>query len=146
MCRLHAEAKVQVLSSDIRALRKKGETQLADEIEKSATAIRRHVDRELARTSVAPGMSLAANTLVVDTAGRVIFVSGKWPPKVCRLLLSVSTGDVRFAPRAEAGCHRSRIPDHAAAGTSRALRSIRSPWDSTIRWKSHARISRSDFA
>ncbi|RUW83951.1 sensor histidine kinase, partial [Mesorhizobium sp. M1E.F.Ca.ET.063.01.1.1] len=39
---------LQVLSADIRTLRKKGETGLADEIEKSAGAIRRHVERELA--------------------------------------------------------------------------------------------------
>ena len=70
---------LQVLSGDIRALRQKGETQLADEIEKSATAIRRHVDRELARASVAPGMSRAANALVVDAAGRVIDVVRRTP-------------------------------------------------------------------
>ena len=59
---------LQVLSADIRALRKKGETELADEIEKSAGAIRRHVERELARARLAPGVSGKASCRVVETS------------------------------------------------------------------------------
>jgi signal transduction histidine kinase len=70
---------LQLLSGDIRTLREKGETQLADVIEKSATAIRRHVDRELARARVAPGMSRGGNALVADIAGRVIDVVRRTP-------------------------------------------------------------------
>ncbi|ETA71276.1 MULTISPECIES: sensor histidine kinase [Mesorhizobium] len=70
---------LQVLSADIRALRKKGETGLADEIEKSAAAIRRHVERELARARLAPGVSGKASCLVADVAAGVIAVVKRTP-------------------------------------------------------------------
>ncbi|MER8781217.1 HAMP domain-containing histidine kinase [Mesorhizobium sp. M1006] len=70
---------LQVLSVDIRALRKKGETELADEIEKSAGAIRRHVERELARARLAPGVSGKASCRVADVAAGVIAVVKRTP-------------------------------------------------------------------
>ncbi|MEO5757576.1 MAG: HAMP domain-containing sensor histidine kinase [Mesorhizobium sp.] len=70
---------LQVLSADIRALRKKGETKLADEIEKSAGAIRRHVERELARARLAPGVSSEASCRVWEAAAGVIAVVSRTP-------------------------------------------------------------------
>jgi signal transduction histidine kinase len=70
---------LQVLSADIRALRRKGETELADEIEKSAGAIRRHVERELARARLAPGVSSKASCRVGETAAGVIAVIKRTP-------------------------------------------------------------------
>jgi signal transduction histidine kinase len=70
---------LQVLSADIRALRKKGETELADEIEKSAGAIRRHVERELARARLAPGVSGKASCRVREAAAGVIAVVKRTP-------------------------------------------------------------------
>ncbi|WP_421915332.1 sensor histidine kinase [Mesorhizobium sp.] len=70
---------LQVLSADIRALRKKGETELADEIEKSAGAIRRHVERELARARLAPGVSSKASCRVREAAAGVIGVVKRTP-------------------------------------------------------------------
>ncbi|WP_136619689.1 MULTISPECIES: sensor histidine kinase [Mesorhizobium] len=70
---------LQVLSADIRALRKKGETDLADEIEKSAGAIRRHVERELARARLAPGVSGKASCGVSDVAAGVVAVVKRTP-------------------------------------------------------------------
>lgn len=70
---------LQVLSADIRALRKKGETDLADEIEKSAGAIRRHVERELARARLAPGVSGKASCLVSNVASGVVAVVQRTP-------------------------------------------------------------------
>jgi signal transduction histidine kinase len=70
---------LQVLSSDIRVLRKKGETELADEIEKSAAAIRRHIERELARARLAPGVSGTATCRILETATGVIAVVKRTP-------------------------------------------------------------------
>jgi len=70
---------LQVLSADIRALRKKGETELANEIEKSAGAIRRHVERELARARLAPGVSGKASCRVSDVATGIIAVVKRTP-------------------------------------------------------------------
>lgn len=70
---------LQVLSADIRALRKKGETGLADEIEKSAEAIRRHVERELARARLAPGVSGKASCRVREAAAGVVAVVKRTP-------------------------------------------------------------------
>jgi signal transduction histidine kinase len=67
------------LSADIRALRKKGETSLADEIEKSTAAIRRHVERELARARLAPGVSAKAFCRIRETAAGVIAVVKRTP-------------------------------------------------------------------
>ncbi len=70
---------LQVLSADIRALRNKGETALADEIEKSAGAIRRHVERELARARLAPGVSGRASSRVFELVAGVIDVVKRTP-------------------------------------------------------------------
>jgi signal transduction histidine kinase len=70
---------LQVLSADIRTLRQKGETGLADDIERSAGAIRRHIDRELARARLAPGISSKAECHVAETAARVISVVKRTP-------------------------------------------------------------------
>ncbi|WP_027056225.1 sensor histidine kinase [Mesorhizobium erdmanii] len=70
---------LQVLSADIRTLRKKGETELADDIEKSAGAIRRHVERELARARLAPGVSSKASCLAREVAAGVIAVVKRTP-------------------------------------------------------------------
>jgi signal transduction histidine kinase len=70
---------LQVLSADIRALRMKGEMELADEIERSAGAIRRHVERELARTRLAPGVSGQASCRIVEVAAGVIAVVKRTP-------------------------------------------------------------------
>ena len=70
---------LQVLSGDIRTLRKRGQTDLADEIEKSVASIRRHVDRELARARIAPGATEARRCNVARTAGNVIEVVRRTP-------------------------------------------------------------------
>ncbi|TGP83821.1 sensor histidine kinase, partial [Mesorhizobium sp. M8A.F.Ca.ET.218.01.1.1] len=70
---------LQVLSADIRTLREKGETKLADEIEKSAGAIRRHVERELARARLAPGVSGRAPCRVREVAAGVVAVVKRTP-------------------------------------------------------------------
>jgi signal transduction histidine kinase len=70
---------LQVLSADIRALRKKGDTELADEIEKSAGAIRRHVERELARARLASGVSGKTTSHISDVALGVVAVVKRTP-------------------------------------------------------------------
>ncbi len=70
---------LQVLSADVRALRDKGEIELADEIGKSATAIHRHVERELARARLAPGVSPAQECSVAEVSARVIAVVERTP-------------------------------------------------------------------
>jgi signal transduction histidine kinase len=70
---------LQVLSSDIRALRAKGEEVLADEIENSSAAIRRHVERELARARLAPDNTPGAVSNVEEVAGDVIGVVRRTP-------------------------------------------------------------------
>ncbi len=70
---------LQVLSADIRTLREKGEVELADGIEKSAAAIRRNVERELARSRLAPGVSGKVECRVAEVAGRVIAVIRRTP-------------------------------------------------------------------
>ena len=70
---------LQVLSADIRTLRKKGETELADEIERSASTIRRHVERELARARLAPGVSGKAACRFREVATGVVAVVKRTP-------------------------------------------------------------------
>lgn len=70
---------LQVLSSDIRTLRAKGETVLADEIEGSSAAIRRHVERELARARLAPDIVPGSATSVADVARDVVAVVSRTP-------------------------------------------------------------------
>jgi signal transduction histidine kinase len=64
---------LQVLFADIRGLRVRGDIALADEIEKSATAIKRHVERELARARLAPGLfkkgECRPSTVIADIIG-----------------------------------------------------------------------------
>jgi signal transduction histidine kinase len=69
---------LQVLSADIRLLRNRGEGELADEIEKSADAIRRHVERELARSRVAPHPG-STSTEIAAVANRVADVVRRTP-------------------------------------------------------------------
>ena len=70
---------LQVLSADIRTLRAKGEVGLADEIEKSVSAIRRHIERELARARVAPGVTVRAECRVAETAAGIVEVVKRTP-------------------------------------------------------------------
>ena len=70
---------LQVLSGDIRALRAKGETVLADEIESSTIAIRRHVERELARARLAPDTSRHAVAAIAAVARDVVEVVRRTP-------------------------------------------------------------------
>ncbi|TPL11514.1 HAMP domain-containing histidine kinase [Mesorhizobium sp. B2-4-14] len=88
---------LQVLSADIRALRKKGETELADDIERSASAIRRHVERELARARLAPGIFGKATCRVFETAGGVVGVV-KRTPGGKRLSFEIDVADDLVAP------------------------------------------------
>lgn len=88
---------LQVLSADIRALRGKGETELADEIEKSAGAIRRHVERELARARLAPGVSSKASCRVGEAAAGVIAVI-KRTPSGKRLSFLIDVAEDFMAP------------------------------------------------
>jgi signal transduction histidine kinase len=88
---------LQVLSADIRALRNKGEIGLADDIERSAGAIRRHIELELARARLAPGLSGKAECQVGETAARVISVVKRTPGGE-RLAFAVDVPDGLTAP------------------------------------------------
>jgi signal transduction histidine kinase len=69
---------LQVISADIRLLRDRGDGDLADQIEKSTEAIRRHLERELARARVAsPAGSVSAD--VESVARRVVEVVRRTP-------------------------------------------------------------------
>jgi signal transduction histidine kinase len=83
---------LQVLSSDVRTLRQKGETALADAIERSAAAIRRHIELELARARLAPGISGKVESRVAEAATRVISVV-KRTPEGERLTFKVNVAD-----------------------------------------------------
>ena len=83
---------LQVLSSDIRALRAKGETVLANEIEASSAAILRHVDRELARARLAPGTTPRSSSSLAAVARDVIEVVSR-TPKAQALAFSSSIQD-----------------------------------------------------
>jgi signal transduction histidine kinase len=91
---------LQVLSADIRTLRQKGETALADEIGKSATAIQRHVERELARTRLASGVSDRTECRVAEAAAQVISVV-KRAPGGERLTFTVEAAENVTAPMDE---------------------------------------------
>jgi signal transduction histidine kinase len=71
---------LQVLAADVRALRAKGEATMAHDIDQVATTIRRHVERELARSRAAPstGTRLAA-CRVAEVARRVVDVVKRTP-------------------------------------------------------------------
>jgi signal transduction histidine kinase len=72
---------LQVLAADIRTLREKGETQIADEINDVAETLRRHVDRELARarSGTAAATAAARESNFRDIAGRVVNVLQRTP-------------------------------------------------------------------
>ena len=89
---------LQALSADIRILRESGKTALADDIERSAGAIRRHIERELARARLAPGVSNAAvSSRVADVANGVVSVV-KRTPEGERLNFVVDVDDAFVAP------------------------------------------------
>lgn len=69
---------LQALAGDVERLRRKGEHQLAADVEAVATAMRRHVDRELARARMAAG-ALHARAKVAEVAGRVVSVVARTP-------------------------------------------------------------------
>lgn len=70
---------LQVLAADVRALRDKGDAALADEIEKSVAAIRRHTERELARARMAPGIATQLESRAEDVANGVVGVVKRMP-------------------------------------------------------------------
>ena len=88
---------LQVLSADIRTLRSKGEVGLATEIEKSASAIRRHIERELARARLAQGVSRKVECCVAEVAARIIAVVERTPAGE-RLEFLVDVADDLAAP------------------------------------------------
>ena len=88
---------LQVLSGDIRSLRQRGETALADEIEMSAATIRRHVERELARARLAPGVSVKPECRVAKAAARVVSVVKRMPAGE-RLMFTIDADDDLAAP------------------------------------------------
>lgn len=69
---------LQVLAGDIETLRGRGELVLADEIEKVADLMRRHVDRELARARMAAERGEAIAD-AADAARRVVAVVRRTP-------------------------------------------------------------------
>jgi len=71
---------LQVLAADIRTLRGKGEIDIADDIDHIAGAIRRHVERELARSRAASGSGARpASCGVSEVAQRVVEVVRRTP-------------------------------------------------------------------
>jgi signal transduction histidine kinase len=69
---------LQVLVGDVDRLRAKGDTEIAMEIEQVVTAMRRHVDRELARARMAAG-SRDARAVVAGVVQRVVAVVARTP-------------------------------------------------------------------
>ena len=69
---------LQVLSGDVERLRQKGEAPIADEIEQVAAAMRRHVDRELARARTAAGAP-DARAAIAEVVERVRAVVSRTP-------------------------------------------------------------------
>ncbi len=69
---------LQVLSGDVERLRMKGEVEIAAEIEQVATAMRRHVDRELARARIGAGGHEACAHLA-EVVKRVVAVMVRTP-------------------------------------------------------------------
>jgi signal transduction histidine kinase len=70
---------LQVLSGDIRQLRDRGEATLAADIERSAGAIQRHIERELARARTAPGVVSKAACRPAEVAAGVVAVVRRTP-------------------------------------------------------------------
>ncbi len=69
---------LQVLAGDVERLRVQGETQIAADIERVATTMQRHVDRELARARLAAG-SGEARARIADVAERIVAVVARTP-------------------------------------------------------------------
>lgn len=69
---------LQVLAGDIERLRAKGEGDIATEIEQVATAMQRHVDRELTRARIASG-NPDARASIAEVVERVVAVIGRTP-------------------------------------------------------------------
>jgi signal transduction histidine kinase len=69
---------LQVLAGDVDRLRARGEAVEADEIEQVAAAMRRHVDRELARARIAAGLT-PATCRPAEVADRVVGVVRRTP-------------------------------------------------------------------
>ncbi|WP_201285609.1 sensor histidine kinase [Chelativorans xinjiangense] len=69
---------LQVLTGDVERLRAKGEAEIADQVEQVATAMRRHVDRELARARMAI-VRPDARARVSDVVQRVLAVVARTP-------------------------------------------------------------------
>jgi signal transduction histidine kinase len=70
---------LQVLSADVRLLTARGETDLAEGIERSIEAIRRHVERELARARLAPQMGSRYSSRLAEIAASVVSVVRRTP-------------------------------------------------------------------
>jgi signal transduction histidine kinase len=80
---------LQVLAGDVKRLRTKGEAEIAAEIEQVATAMQRHVDRELARARTAAG-DPEAQTRILDVVERIVAVVIRTPAGA-RLEWSIDT-------------------------------------------------------
>ncbi len=93
---------LQVLSSDIRKLRTKGEQQIADEIDQVAGSIRRHVDRELARARVAPATAAQVRRANVAAVAQRVIAVVKRTPQGERLTFVVDAPPNATAPIDEA--------------------------------------------
>ncbi|WP_417770519.1 sensor histidine kinase, partial [Stappia sp.] len=73
---------LQVLAGDVDRLRARGEGDIADEIETVATAMRRHVERELVRARIASGRAAVDASLAAcaaDVARAVVAVVARTP-------------------------------------------------------------------
>jgi signal transduction histidine kinase len=88
---------LQVLAADVRALRTRGEETVANEIDEVADAIRRHVERELARARVAAGEGTPAVSRVAEVAARVVSVV-KRTPRGEELAFDIAASDETTAP------------------------------------------------
>jgi signal transduction histidine kinase len=93
---------LQVLAADIRTLRRKGETQIADEINEVAETLRRHVDRELARARIETAAAAAAReSNFHDIANRVVNVLQR-TPRGQALDFAIEAPDALMVPLDEA--------------------------------------------
>jgi len=69
---------LQVLVGDVERLRAKGDVDIAAQIEQVATAMRRHVDRELARARMASGRP-DARARIAEVVDRIVAVVARTP-------------------------------------------------------------------
>jgi signal transduction histidine kinase len=70
---------LQVLSADVRLLRARGETDLADGIDRSVEALRHHIERELARARLAPQMGGGHRSRLAEAAAGIVSVVRRTP-------------------------------------------------------------------